>query len=872
MDLSHVFALDVYSESQQHSGCQCRTASPAAFAGAEAEDHYPRDLGLSTKHLEIYIRVNIEKKSIAVNLVHHIIANREGERELVLDGVGFHDLMVEGVDESQGKVSYSYDSKKIIVDWADVFVKDETRKIRLSYEVVDPPTGLFFMSPTSEDVSRPTYAATDHETERARYWLACIDSPNVKSTLDWHITASDQWFILANGAFVHETNLGNGEKTVFWQLKQPCPSYLACFVVGDMVQATHGRVGEIPIESFATREFTSHHLDLSFGRTPKMLEWMIGKLGVAFPYPKYFQFALPNFGGAMENISLVSWDDQFVCTEKSFHEQSWLTDQVNVHEMAHSYFGDLVGCRDFSHVWLKESWATYMETCWLEDQKGKDEQLYDLWRNGGGYFDEADQKYMRPLVTRRYQSSWQMFDMHLYQGGACRLHTLRCELGDRVFWQAVQDYLQKFQNSVVETNDFRSVLEQHSGRSLQKFFDQWFFGAGYPDLKVAFSYDKKQKKGTFEVTQKQVSKGGTVFELKTNLGWTFNKGKGELENLVAIVLDNERQSFSFAMDQEPAQVRFDPLCKVLHKLEFDPGEAMSLEQLQNSTDVVGRIQAAQNLGKTGKNKNLESLADRYKTESFWGVKREIIKVLADSQTEKSIEILLGFMETESDHLVLDRLMSALGQFRDERVKKALSDYLQKSHLPPKAWTQAVQALGNQRDPKLIPQIKEEFLKDESPQKAVARASLQALGATRSPDVLPYLKEQIKPQVLGYRIRKGAVLGLSQLAPYVDRFLVTAIEENVADLLRDQDKWVREAAVQGIGIGRMTSALKRVKNYGARLPLQDKLGVDKVVEHLSAEDPGGRQGALEKQLEELKASYRKLEARIQDLEDKKSAEV
>lgn len=90
MDLSHVLALNVLSESRQHSGCQCRSISPAAFAGAEAEDHYPRDLGLATKHLEIYIHVDIDKKSIAANLVHHVIANRDGERQLILDGVGFH--------------------------------------------------------------------------------------------------------------------------------------------------------------------------------------------------------------------------------------------------------------------------------------------------------------------------------------------------------------------------------------------------------------------------------------------------------------------------------------------------------------------------------------------------------------------------------------------------------------------------------------------------------------------------------------------------------------------------------------------------------------------------------------------------------------
>lgn len=872
MDLRKDFVVDVLFDSWQQRACQCHFGAPAVFGGAAAEDHYPRDLGIASFHLEIFITVDINTTSASVKVIHHVIGNREGERRLILDGVGFENLMVEGLDGPQNCVDHSYDSKKIVIDWREDFKKGETRKISLTYEVKEPQTGLYFMRPTSEDPSRPTYAATDHETERARYWLACIDFPNVKTSIDWHITASEDLVILANGTLVQQSSHGNGKKTAFWQLKQKCPSYLACFVVGDLVQSVHGRVGEIPVESFATRDFTSHDLDMSFGKTPKMLEWMIDKLGVPFPYPKYFQFALPNFGGAMENISLVSWDDQFICTESSYKEQLWLTDQVNVHEMAHSYFGDLVGCRDFSHVWLKESWATYMETCWLEDQKGQDEKLYDLWRNAGSYFDEADQKYMRPLVTRRYESSWQMFDMHLYPGGACRLHTLRCELGDGVFWGAVKDYLEKFLNNVVETNDFRLVLEQHSGRSLQKFFDQWIYGVGYPDLKVVFSYDKDAKKGTFEVLQKQVSKGGAVFEFKTNLGWTTQKGQGILESIESIAISKERQSFTFVMDQEPSQVRFDPFGKVLHKLEFDPGDIKSIEQLHFAGDVIGRIQAAQNLGKTTKNKNLLSLLESYKVERFWGVKREIIKAVADAQTEQSVQILVDLLSIESDHLVLDRLMVGLGQYRDGRIKKALIDFLEKSTLPPKAWSQALQALGAQRDSSCIPLIKAEFEKDKSPQKASARAGLVALGATRSADLVPYLSTLTKPESLGFRIRKGAVLGLAHLGPFVERNLVPAIEERVIDLLLDADQWVRESAVQGIGIGRMVSAIKRLKKYAEHLPLQEKVSVDKVIATLEAEDAGGRQVAQEKQIEELKAFCRKLESRIQDLEDKKQIVV
>ncbi len=80
-------------------------------------------------------------------------------------------------------------------------------------------------------------------------------------------------------------------------------------------------------------------------------------------------------------------------------------DLVNLHEMAHSYFGDLVVCRDFSQTWLKESWATYMPAVWLGDTLDEDEQQYYLHEQRLGYFDEADNHYARPIVTRTFDTS-----------------------------------------------------------------------------------------------------------------------------------------------------------------------------------------------------------------------------------------------------------------------------------------------------------------------------------------------------------------------------------------------------------------------------------------------------------------------------------
>jgi aminopeptidase N len=97
-----------------------------------------------------------------------------------------------------------------------------------------------------------------------------------------------------------------------------------------------------------------------------------------------------------------------------------------------------------------------------------------MFENGESYFAEAE-SYMRPLVTRKYESSWTMYDSHTYPGGCWRIHQLRRLLGDGVFWSGVQKYVRNFRDKVVETSDFRKVFENESGLNLTRFFDEWFY-------------------------------------------------------------------------------------------------------------------------------------------------------------------------------------------------------------------------------------------------------------------------------------------------------------------------------------------------------------------------------------------------------------
>jgi len=202
-----------------------------------------------------------------------------------------------------------------------------------------------------------------------------------------------------------------------WRLDYPCPSYLACLAVGRLQRVPFGEIDGLPITLWGPAATPADLLTRSFQETPAMLRWLAQRVGTPFPFPKYDQIAAPAIRGAMENISLVTWNHAYLLDEKMARERQHLLNLINIHEMAHSYFGDALVIRHFEHAWLKESWATYMEAVWTEEHVGPLDFQWELWDHLTSYVHETE-RYVRPIVTRVYDSSWSMFDSHLYPGMA----------------------------------------------------------------------------------------------------------------------------------------------------------------------------------------------------------------------------------------------------------------------------------------------------------------------------------------------------------------------------------------------------------------------------------------------------------------------
>lgn len=828
------------------------------FTSPGARDHYPPDLSLEPIHLDIALSVDIEARAVDGTVTHTVRCRSAGARTLQVHAVDFQDVSAR--DAGDQRLATFYDGRVLSLTWSEPFALGEERRVAVTYRVTDPSTGLFFAGPNDAYPLECKFAVTDHETERARHWLPTVDLPAIRPTLSFHLRAQSDYTIIANGRHVRDDTHDDGTKTSHWELNEGCPSYLTCFIVGDFLRVDDGEVGGVPISYYATRAFTEAHLRATFGGTPKMLAWMNDKLGTPFPFPKYAQFCARGIGGAMENISLVSWDDRWLIDAEMRAETGWLIDLVNVHEMAHSWFGDLIVCRDYAHAWLKESWATYMESCWLEDEVSRDAHLCRMYSAAQDYFKEADEHYKRPIVTRHFNTSWDMYDRHLYPGGAFRLHMLRCSLGDASFWSGVRTYITRFQGRTVETDDFRRIMEEASGRSLVKFFDQWFYGRGYPDLKVTFAWDSEKREGTFELEQRQATDGRDepIFEFALDLAWVI----GDEHTGRAVSVRAARERFVFAMDAAPDRVRVDPEGKVLLKIDFDPGERRLLRQLADVTDVLGRIHAGYVLARMHRRRPIRAVHDAFSTEPVWEVRAHWAKALGEAQAAPALEALLALAASHEDPRVLPPLFAALAEYRDPRIAPVAEARLDRGLLP-RAAEQAYLALGAQREAAPLSRLIEASAVDGHGGFAQAGA-LRALGASRQRPAAAVLRERLAFGAIDRRARPAGAAALGELARRLDGRSEEQATETLTDLLRDPDAVTRRSAADGLATARATQSIRALETYRNTLSAQERVAVDRLLDRLRGKADKALARA-EQRIDALTSKVARLESRVLELE-------
>jgi aminopeptidase N len=545
-------------------------------------------------------------------------------------------------------------------------------------------SGLRFIKPTPDDPKRPRQIWSQGEAEQNHYWFPCYDHPNDFATTEITATVEKPLTVISNGRLVETRDNRDNTRTFHWKIDEPHATYLTSIIVGDYAPV-EGSYAGIPVVSYVyPSEINEGRVTTK--RLPDMVKFFSEVTGVRYPYAKYAQTMAEDFGGGMENISATTQTERMIHDARAELDQT--ADSLESHELAHQWFGDYVTCRYWSDIWLNESFATYFQALWDEHSLGEDDFLYsDVKANQDQYLAAWSRGQRRPVVTKNFAGPDAVFDTYAYPRGGAVLHMLRRQLGDRDWWRAINHYLTKYAHQPVETEQFRIAIEEATGRSMDRFFDQWVYRMGHPVFRVTQGYDAAAK--TLKLTVRQEQKVDpnsnypqvSLFEVPLDVEVVAG-GATRIEHI--LIEPKEEQTFTFRADAEPQLVNFDYGGTVIKELKFDKTTDALAYQSANDADVLGRVWALGQLSARARDK-ATSDADRKRAvgalaaalagDKFWGVRQDSARALRDSASDPAARAALLAATKDADARVRARAVSSLGVLKDPALAPTFQQLL-----------------------------------------------------------------------------------------------------------------------------------------------------------------------------------------------------
>lgn len=448
----------------------------------------------------------------------------------------------------QIKLDRTYKKDENYVVYIDYTAKPDEFKTEGSAAISDAK-GLYFINPKGEEKDKPTQIWTQGETEASSVWIPTIDKTNQKTTQEFILTVPAKYVSLSNGKLTAQKKNTDGTRTDTWVMELPHAPYLFFIGVGDFAVVKDSYKGK-EVNYYVEKSYEKVARKI-FGLTPEMMKFFSEKVtGVEFPWVKYSQIVGRDYvSGAMENTTATLHQESAQQNARELVDgNSW--EGTIAHELFHQWFGDYVTAESWSNLTVNESFADYSQLLWLEHKYGADEAGFENYKEMQSYLGSAESR-SKDLVRFFYRDKEDMFDLVSYQKGGRILHMLRNYVGDEAFFKSLNRYLttNKFGNG--NADKLRLAFEEVTGKDLNWFFNQWYFGSGHPKLEISYGYDVPTQ--TASVYIKQTQAGDKLFKLPVSIEVYHGSSKKHY----TVWAENAADTFSFSVASKPDLINVD---------------------------------------------------------------------------------------------------------------------------------------------------------------------------------------------------------------------------------------------------------------------------------------------------------------------------
>ncbi len=813
------------------------------FVYPEYKPKWPRNPPYSLDKVLLDIEVDFENRSLKGKAINRLTVLRK------IDVIEFDavDMSIEKVLLNNSNIDYDYDGNVLKIFLPKEADRGEKLEVDIEYYVEKPKMGLWFIPIDSDEPAIQVW--TQGEPEDNRYWIPTYDYPDNKTLLEISITCPSWAKVFSNGVLVDKRML-NGKTVWKYRLDNAIPTYLIAFAAGkfSIIEEKYRNI----LLQYVVPEGREKDVKRSFSKTPQMIKFFEEFTGVEYPYPKYTQICLSEYSGGMENASITFLTDYTLHDEKA--HMDFRSEPLVSHELSHQWFGDLVTCLDWSHLWLNESFATLMAALWRRHDLGENEFIYNLLNMLDSYLSEYSSRYSRPIVMRIYGDPEEMFDAHSYPKGALILWTLMSIIGEECFRNAVKKYLTRFANKNADTEDLRKIFEEESKMELDWFFEQYVYNSGHPVLKVSYKWLHKDKMVEVKIEQKQ---GKDSLETYTFPLEIFVYGKN-YTILRRYWISDKSHIFHIHAPDKPIYVCIDPKFKIFKKLDLELGVEELLKIVKECMYLYPRIIAVRKLSEKGNLKTIRELTPILLDENvFWGLRSEIAKTFGKIGGSIARDSLLKALEEVKHPKVRRSIVSALSNFKEDIVGERLVSILRNSDESYFVRASAALSIAKTRYKDTV-KVLEEALKYPSHGNVIVVNALEGLGMTESVEALNI--------ILNYTKNRDPIIktaAIRALGYFADK---RKIIELLSDFSKSRNPRIRRAVISSI----------RISMNPKLLPILDALSKDvsgfikrsardtakKIRKHM---EKGEEYRKLREEIEKLRAEERRLMERIELME-------
>lgn len=539
------------------------------------------------KYHDIYIRVDDTTEIIYGRVTFLAAAAEDGVTEIQIDF--FDNMTIDSIVAPSGPLSYTRANNVVTVTLDGTYNTGEEFTFDFYYHG-HPTEGGFqafsfdtrFGKKVISSLSEPYYART---------WWPCKDRMDDKpDSFDIAIEVDTAFFVGSNGSLDSVVENGGNTHTFYYSVRYPMVTYLFSVAISEYTVwydewVYNGGADTMPIINAVYPDRYTYSLG-KFNVTPGAITVFSESYG-QYPFVNE-KYGHANFewGGAMEHQTMSSMSG----TDFGF------STPVVVHELSHQWWGDMITCKQWGHIWLNEGWASYSEALYYLETEGW--ASYHNYMNGMRYLTGGT------IYVYDTTNVWNIFSSIVYDKGAWVVHMLRGVLGDSLFFAGVDAYYHsEYQHAAATTEEFRDVFENATGVELDWFFDEWIYGTYYPNYQFTYWQEPSDTGGYdvfLRVAQLQTS-NPQVFTMPVDFFFDVTSGT---DDTVTLWVDQRTKMFKLNFPSSLNNIQLDPsdwILKAASSASWRMYIVTLNEELREASQYLTYVDTIEVRGGTGSN-------------------------------------------------------------------------------------------------------------------------------------------------------------------------------------------------------------------------------------------------------------------------------